>query len=43
MNTSANPNCMSQFTRVIRILVWSGLGICIAAATAYDVTHWMFG
>ncbi len=43
MNTTVDPKCMNQFTRVIRILVWSGLGICIVAATAYDVRHWMFG
>jgi hypothetical protein len=26
-----------------QIFVWSMLGICVVAATAYDVSHWVTG
>jgi hypothetical protein len=43
VNTTANSNCGSQFDRVVRGLIWSGLSLCIAAATIYDIGHWMLG
>ncbi len=45
MNTATDPKCVtvSKFSSVMRALMWSGFGISIAAATAYDVRYWVFG
>ena len=37
MNTVQNERCITQASRVVPVLVWSGLGFCAAAATIYDL------
>ncbi|MGZ3409177.1 MAG: hypothetical protein ACXWKC_09210 [Xanthobacteraceae bacterium] len=43
MGTFVNPNCGNQLSRILRALVWGGLSVSVAAATIYDVGHWMRG
>ena len=42
MNTLTETKCVSQLDRFGRVLLWSGLGVCVAAATFYDI-YLMFG
>jgi hypothetical protein len=37
MNASENTRCAEQAGKIAPILVWSGLGLCAAAATLYDL------
>lgn len=43
MNTIMSEKHVRQINRVVNYLVLSGLGVCVAAATLYDVRHWVFG
>ena len=37
MNTIEHERCVTQASRVVPMLVWSGLGLCAAFATIYDL------
>jgi hypothetical protein len=40
-----NSHCdrVSRIAEAPHVLVWGVLGVCVAAATFYDVSHWMTG
>ena len=42
MNTVIETKCVSRLDRFGRVLLWSGLGICVVAATLYDI-YGIFG
>ena len=42
MNTLTETKCVSKLDKLGRALLWSGLGICVVAATLYDI-YWIFG
>lgn len=37
MNTDQNAQCGTQAVKIVPALVWSGLGLCVAVATIYDL------
>ena len=42
MNTVIETKCVNRLDRIGRVLLWSGLGTCVVAATLYDI-YVMFG
>lgn len=43
MNTTIDTKYVSKFSSLSRLLIWGGLGVCVAAATLYDIGYWVFG
>jgi hypothetical protein len=41
MTHFAKSNYASRVGGIARGLVWGALGICVAAATIYDIGHWI--
>jgi len=37
IDTGENARCAEQAGRIVPMLVWSGLGLCAAVATLYDL------
>lgn len=36
-NTTEHARCAEQAGKIVPMLVWSGLGLCAAVATLYDL------
>ena len=43
MSCEINSERVSRAAGGAQVVVWSFLGICVVAATAYDVAHWVTG
>ena len=41
MRLALNKDCAERMNVMARGLLWTLLGVCVAAATVYDVRHWI--